>query len=333
VTRVAINGFGRIGRAMFRILAQQPGHGVELVAINDNAKPDTAAHLIRHDTTHGPFSADIRGGDGEIVMGDRRFPLTNLSDPGDYDWRSYGADVVLECTGRYTERSRAELHLGAGAKKVLISAPGKGADITVVLGVNDDSLEGGHRIVSLGSCTTNCLAPMAKVINDSFGVECGWMSTVHSFTNDQRLLDGRHDDLRRARSALGSIIPTKTGAAKALGLVLPELEGKLSGVSLRVPTPNVSLVDLTVLLGGHAAAEDISAEFEKAAAGPMAGVLACNREPLVSSDFLGHPASCIYDAGMTMVAGGRLAKVFGWYDNEWAFAHRMLDVADLMGAS
>ena len=331
-TRIAINGFGRIGRAMFRILGLEPNRPVEIAAINGTASTETAAHLVRRDTTHGRYPVDVRAADGALLVEGKSIPHMNVPNPSDYDWGKQGVDIVLECTGKYTSADKARIHLSAGAGKVIVSAPAAGADATVVAGVNEESLAQEHKVISIGSCTTNCLAPMAKVLHDSFGIDCGWMSTIHSFTNDQRILDGRHSDLRRGRAAHGSVIPTRTGAAKAIGLVIPELEGKLSGIALRVPTPNVSLVDLTVLLKGKADDKAVNQRFKEASDGAMSGVLAYNTEPLVSVDFNGNPASCVFDATQTKVADGKLAKVLGWYDNEWGFACRMLDIAALAGS-
>ncbi len=315
---------------MFRLL-QENDRNLELVAVNDNAPLETAAHLVRYDTTFGRFSQEVQARDGTLVVNGKSYAFSNIQDPADYGWNAHGIDIVLECTGRFTSKEKALAHLNAGARKVIMSAPTEGADATIVLGVNEAALAPEHQVISIGSCTTNCLAPVVKVLNDSFGIRCGWMSTIHSYTNDQRLLDGRHADLRRARAATGSIIPTKTGAAKAIGLVLPELSGKLSGVSVRVPTRNVSLVDLTVLLEKKATPEEINVAMMKNAEGPMKDILVCNNEPLVSIDFNGNPASSIFDMTQTMVTRETLAKVFAWYDNEWGFSNRMLDMAELVG--
>lgn len=330
VGRIAINGFGRIGRAALRAALETPRDDLEIVAINARGPTGTAAHLLRYDSTHGTLRESVSAEDGAITVAGKRISHLTAETPEGLDWGALGIDVVLECTGTMTTREAAAAHLSAGAGRVLVSAPAKGADHTVVYGVNHQGLRPEHRVVSCGSCTTNCLAPVAMVIQREFGIECGWMNTIHAYTKDQQLLDSRHADLRRARAATESIIPTKTGAAGAIGLVLPELDGRLSGIAVRVPTKNVSLVDLTVLLSAEADADAINAAFLRASQGPLRGVLAHNTEPLVSVDFNHHPASGIFDATQTRVTQGRLAKVLAWYDNEWGFANRMLDVAALL---
>lgn len=328
--RIAINGFGRVGRAAFRALAESPRDDLEVVALNARGPARTAAHLLKYDSTHGTLPRAVEAEDDAIIVEGRRCAYLTAEDPADIDWGGLGVDVVLECTGKRTGREAASVHLAGGAKRVLISAPGKDSDHTVVFGVNHAALRPEHRVVSCGSCTTNCLAPVAMVLHRELGIECGWMNTIHAFTKDQSLLDTRHSDLRRARAATESIIPTKTGAADAIGLVLPELKGRLSGIAVRVPTKNVSLVDLTVLLGREAGPDAINAAFRQAADGELKGVLVCNTEPLVSVDFNHHPASAILDETQTRVTRGRLAKVLAWYDNEWGFSNRMLDVAALL---
>ncbi|MCY4157263.1 MAG: type I glyceraldehyde-3-phosphate dehydrogenase [Gammaproteobacteria bacterium] len=325
--RIAINGYGRIGRCVLRALYEGPHRGaLRIVAINDLGDTSTNAHLTRFDTAHGRFGPDIAvDGDALVVDGDRIRVLAERS-PGQLPWAELGVDAVLECTGLFSTREKAGAHLEAGAKRVVISAPaGKDIDATVVYGVNHDVLRSRHTLVSNASCTTNCLAPLAKVLHAVVGIEHGIMNTVHSYTNDQVLTDVYHKDLRRARSATQSMIPTKTGAAAAVGLVLPELDGRLDGFSVRVPTINVSLVDLTFRASRATTAEEIDAAMQAAAGGELQGVLAVNDEPLVSIDFNHCPYSSVYDSGMTKVLGGDLVKVCSWYDNEWGFANRMLD--------
>ncbi len=325
--RIAINGYGRIGRCILRALYEEGKRGaLQIVAINDLGDTNTNVHLTRYDTAHGRFGAEVAmEGDDMLVDGDRVRVLAER-DPGQLPWAELGVDAVLECTGLFRTRDRAGAHLSAGAGRVVISAPaGKEVDATVVYGVNHDILRSNHSIISNASCTTNCLAPLAKVLHEAVGIEQGIMNTVHSYTNDQVLTDVYHKDLRRARSATQSMIPTRTGAAAAVGLVLPELDGRLDGFSVRVPTINVSLVDLTFRASRTTTVEEIDSAMRAAAEGELNGVLAFNDEPLVSTDFNHCPYSSVYDAGMTKVLGGDLVKVCSWYDNEWGFANRMLD--------
>jgi len=328
---VAINGYGRIGRNVLRALYEyNRTNEIRIVAINDLGDPDTNAHLTRHDTAHGRFGAEVSvDGDAMVVNGDRIRVLAER-DPSRLPWGELGVDVVMECTGLFASKDKAAAHLGAGARKVLISAPA-GKDLpTIVYGVNHGTLESGDDVVSNASCTTNCLAPLVKPIHDAIGIEHGLMTTIHAYTNDQVLTDVFHKDLRRARSATMSQIPTKTGAAAAVGLVLPELDGKLDGFAMRVPTINVSVVDLTFIAGRETGVEEINRTVREASEGELAGVLAYNDEPLVSIDFNHSPASSTFDAGLTKVSG-RLVKVLAWYDNEWGFSNRMLDTARVLG--
>ncbi|MGK7296275.1 MAG: type I glyceraldehyde-3-phosphate dehydrogenase [Candidatus Wenzhouxiangella sp. M2_3B_020] len=325
--KVAINGYGRIGRNVLRALYEyKRTDDIQIVAINDLGDPQTNAHLTKYDTAHGPFDADVSvEGDKMLVNGG---PIQVLAerDPSKLPWKDMGIDVVMECTGLFASKDKASAHLEAGARKVLISAPA-GKDLpTIVYGVNHDSLSDGDDVVSNASCTTNCLAPLVKPIHDEIGVETGLMTTIHAYTNDQVLTDVYHKDLRRARSATMSQIPTKTGAAAAVGLVLPELDGKLDGFAMRVPTINVSVVDLTFIAGRETSVDEINQTVRKAAEGELKGVLGYNDEPLVSIDFNHNPASSTFDAGLTKVSG-RLVKVLAWYDNEWGFSNRMLDTA------
>ena len=324
--RIAINGYGRIGRNVLRALYESGRTGeLQVVAVNDLGNAEILAHLTRYDTAHGPFpgTVEVRG-DALVVNGDA-IRVCAERDPARLPWKELGVDVVLECTGLFTSRDKAGKHLEAGAGRVVVSAPADGVDATVVYGVNHDVLRPQHQVISNASCTTNCLAPLAKVLHDSFGIEQGLMTTVHAYTNDQVLTDVYHTDLRRARSATQSMIPTKTGAAAAVGLVLPQLKGKLDGFAIRVPTINVSLVDLTFTAGRDVTAEAIHDAVRAAAQGPLKGVLAYSDAPLVSVDYNHNPASSTYDATMTKVIDGRLVKVCAWYDNEWGFSNRMLD--------
>ena len=327
--KVAINGFGRIGRMVLR--AHYEGgkkHGLQFVAINDLGDAKTNAHLLQYDTAHGRFPSAVRVDGDSIVVGDERIKVIAERDPSKLPWKQLGVDIVLECTGLFTSKAKAGAHLQAGAKKVIISAPGdKDVDRTVVFGVNHQSLKAGDTVISNASCTTNCLAPLVKAIDDRIGVTCGLMNTIHSFTNDQVLTDVYHKDLRRARSAVQNMIPTKTGAAAAVGLVLPHLNGKLDGYSIRVPTINVSIVDLTFVAKRATSVEEVNKAVKQACEGDLKGVLEYNSEPLVSSDFNHNPASSIFDASLTRVSEGTLVKVSSWYDNEWGFSNRMLDVA------
>lgn len=324
-TKVAINGFGRVGRLFLRALVKS-GADLEVVAVNDLTDAATLAHLLKFDSVHGVWPGEVGHIDDEILFEGRRIKSLSAADVSLLPWRELGVDVVAECSGRYTERAKAVQHLDQGAKKVLISAPAKDPDLTVVMGVNDTDYDPAHHhIISNASCTTNCLAPVVKVLLDSFGIEQGFMTTVHAFTNDQRILDLPHKDLRRARAASLSIIPTSTGAARAIGLVLPELKGKLDGFSLRVPVPDGSVVDLVVTLERDSTAEEVNAAVKAAAEGPLASVLRYTDEPIVSSDIVGDPHSSIFDSALTMVMG-RQAKVVIWYDNEWGFTNRMVEL-------
>jgi glyceraldehyde 3-phosphate dehydrogenase len=323
--RVGINGFGRIGRNFFRALHGM-GADVEVVALNDLGDANTMAHLLRYDSNLGPFDGDVELGDGVIRAGGQEMKMLSERDPAALPWGELGADVVLESTGFFTTREGGQKHLDAGAKKVVISAPATDPDITLVLGVNDDEYDAAsHHIVSNASCTTNCVAPMAKVLHELAGIESGFMTTIHAYTNDQQVLDLPHKDLRRARAAAINLIPTSTGAAKAIGLVLPELKGKVDGVSVRAPVPTGSVTDLVVTLGREASVEEVNGAFQTAAAGPLEGILQYSTDPLVSSDIKGNPYSCIFDSQLTM-AHGRLVKVFGWYDNEWGYSCRLVDL-------
>jgi glyceraldehyde 3-phosphate dehydrogenase len=341
-TRIAINGFGRIGRCVARVLLASKQRELELVAINDLTSPDVLAHLLSFDTVHGRFGEDqgIAAREGAIAVGDRVIPVYAEKDPSKLPWKQLQVDVVLECTGLFRDRKSASEHLKAGAKRVIISAPAESKpgeqdiDGTFCVGINTDQFDPQkHYIVSNASCTTNCLAPMAKVLDEQFGIQKGHMVTVHSYTNDQRLLDLPHKDLRRARAAAESMIPSSTGAAKAIGLVLPNLKGKLDGTAIRVPTPNVSLTCLTALVRTPTTKEQVNQALRDAAEGPLRGVLAFEPRPLVSSDFMSDAHSCTIDAQQTQVVGGDLVEVHGWYDNEWGFSNRMVDLAKMMGSA
>ncbi len=329
--RVAINGFGRIGRLVLRAAAEAGRNDVQVIGVNDLGSVEANAHLLRYDSVHGRYPKDVSVNGDSIDVGSGPIKVTAERDPAQLPWGELGVDVVLECTGIFTKRADAAKHIAAGARKVLISAPSGDADQTVVYGVNHDMLKAGHEVVSNASCTTNCLAPVAKVINDAIGIERGFMTTVHAYTGDQPVLDTLHKDLHRARAAASSMIPTSTGAARAVGLVLPELAGKLDGTAIRVPTPNVSLVDLTFTAARNTSVEEINGTISAAAAGPLSGVLATNDEPLVSIDFNHSPASSTFDLGQTQVVEGRFIRVLSWYDNEWGFSNRMSDVAALLG--
>ena len=330
--RVGINGFGRIGRNVLRAIAENGRTDVQVVGVNDLAPPATNAHLLRYDSVHGRFPGQVTMEGDTLDVGTGPIKVTAERDVAKLPWGDLGVDLVMECTGIFTARDKAAAHLGAGAKKVLISAPGENADLTVVFGVNHKDLKAEHTVVSNASCTTNCLAPVAKVLNDTVGIIRGHMTTIHSFTNDQSLLDVFHKDLRRARAATASMIPTSTGAAKAVGLVLPELKGKLDGVAIRVPTMNVSMVDLTFNAGRSTSVEEVNEALKAAANGPLAGVLAVTDEPLVSIDFNHWPASSTVDLLSTKVVDGQLVRIATWYDNEWGFSCRMGDTAALMGS-
>jgi glyceraldehyde 3-phosphate dehydrogenase len=331
VPRVAINGFGRIGRLGLRAMLQRHKDDLNVVAINDMADLRTNAHLFRYDSTYGIYPGEIEVGEGVLKIDGRNLVVLNQKDPSRLPWRQLSIDIVIESTGVFTDAAQVRAHLDAGAKKVIITAPAKDEDITVVLGVNDSEYNPRkHHIVSNASCTTNCLAPVAKVLHDHFGIERGLMTTTHAYTNDQRILDLTHKDLRRARAAAVNIVPTSTGAAKAIGLVMPELKGKLHGLSLRVPTPTVSVVDLVVDLKKSASVEDINGALKKAANGKMHGILEYCDEPLVSSDFRGNSASAIVDGLSTVTLEGKMAKILAWYDNEWGYSCRVGDLATLM---
>ncbi len=323
MTKVAINGFGRIGRLTFKNLLNK--EGIEVVAINDLTDTKTLAHLLKYDSVHGRFPGMVSATDTGIVVNGREIRVYAEKEPAKLPWGELGIDIVLESTGRFVDPEGAGGHLQAGAKKVVISAPAKGDIPTVVLGVNEEILTGEETIVSNASCTTNCLAPMAKVLDEAFGIEKGYISTIHAYTADQRLQDAPHKDLRRARAAAYSIVPTSTGAAKAVGLVLPHLKGKLDGVAMRVPIPDGSLTDLTVVLKKEATAEEINAAMKAAAEGPMKGILEYTEDPIVSIDIVGNPHSCIFDSLMTS-ANGTLVKVVGWYDNEAGYSNRAADL-------
>ncbi|MGH7005528.1 MAG: type I glyceraldehyde-3-phosphate dehydrogenase [Alphaproteobacteria bacterium] len=330
--RVAINGFGRIGRLVLRAAYESKRKDVEFVGINDLGSPADNAHLLKYDSVHGTFPGDVTAKGDSIDLGGGPIKITAERDPTKLPWKSLGVDVVMECTGIFTKREQAAKHLEAGAKKVLISAPAEGADLTVVYGVNHQQLNNNHGIVSNASCTTNCLAPVAKVMNDAIGIERGYMTTIHAYTGDQSTVDTLHKDLRRARAAAVSMIPTSTGAAKAVGLVLPELKGKLDGTSVRVPTPNVSLIDFKFDAKRNVTVEDVNEAAKKAAAaGPLKGIFTVNTAQLVSIDFNHNPASCTFDLTQTQVVDGRFVRVLAWYDNEWGFSNRMSDVAVVMG--
>ncbi len=324
--RVGINGFGRIGRNFFR--AQHAlGADIEVVALNDLGDAKTMAHLLRYDSTLGPFQGEVELADGVLRAAGEEVRMFSERDPGALPWGDLGVDVVLESTGFFTDREGAGKHLAAGAKKVLISAPAKDPDITVVLGVNDGEYDpASHHIVSNASCTTNCVAPLAKVLNDLAGIQSGFMTTIHAYTQDQNLQDAPHKDLRRARAAAINLVPTSTGAAKAIGLVLPDLQGKLDGVAVRAPVPTGSLTDLVVTLGRETTADEVQDAYRAAAAGPLEGILQFSEDPIVSTDIVGNAYSCIYDSPLTMVHGSTV-KVFGWYDNEWGYSCRLVDVA------
>ena len=329
--RIGINGFGRIGRTIFRAAYAQANRDFEIVHINDLTDTKTLAHLLKYDSVHGRFNHDVEAADGAIVVDGRTISVSAVKNPAELPWKTKEVDIVFECSGVFTARAGAEGHLKAGARKVLISAPATDEDITVVYGVNHMKIDKAqHKIISNGSCTTNCLAPVAKVINDLAGIKRGLMTTVHSYTNDQNILDLPHKDLRRARAAGVSMIPTSTGAAKAIGLVMPELKGKMHGLAIRVPTPNVSLVDVTFEVARPVTVEEVNNALRKAANGPLKGVLGYTEEPLVSIDFNGDNHSSFVDGSSTAVMEGTMVKILSWYDNETGFSWRMLDVARLL---
>ncbi|MBN9662028.1 MAG: type I glyceraldehyde-3-phosphate dehydrogenase [Acidobacteria bacterium] len=327
--KVAINGFGRIGRNVLRAGINNPG--IEFVATNDLTDTKTLAHMLKYDSVLGPLHADVKATEDSIVVNGKAIKVFSSKDPGAIDWSSLGAEIVIESTGRFTDAEQAKAHLKGTVKKVIISAPAKNEDITLVLGVNDDKYDASkHNIISNASCTTNCLAPFVKVLHEKFGVDRGSMTTIHSYTNDQNVLDFPHKDLRRARAAAINMIPTSTGAAKAISLVMPELKGKLDGYAMRVPTPDVSVVDLVVILNNATTAEAINAELKAAAEGPLKGILAYTDDPVVSSDMLKNPNSSIVDGQLTKVIGGTLAKVVSWYDNEWGYSCRVVDLCNFL---
>ena len=326
---VAINGFGRIGRLVFRAAVEQGG--IEVKAINDLTDAKTLAHLLKYDSTHGRFAGEVQADGDHLIVNGTTIRILAERDPANLPWGEFGVDFVLESTGFFTDADGARAHIEAGAKRVVISAPAKGEDITVVMGVNDDALEAGHTIISNASCTTNCLAPMAKVLHEQFGVVKGMMNTIHSYTGDQRLLDAPHSDMRRARSAALSMIPTTTGAAVAVGKVLPVLNGKLEGLSIRVPTPDGSLTDFTAILDKETNAEEINAAFKAAAGGALSGILEYSEDPLVLADIVGNPHSCVFDALSTNVLEGNMVKILGWYDNEWGYSSRCVDLLNKLG--
>ncbi|HUJ36680.1 MAG TPA: type I glyceraldehyde-3-phosphate dehydrogenase [Hyphomicrobium sp.] len=330
--KVAISGFGRIGRNVLRAAAEAKRRDLEFIAINDLVPAKDNAHLFKYDSVHGTFPGEVKVEGNAIDVG-LGAPIKVLAekDPAKLPWKDLGVDIVMECTGIFTDKDKAKVHLDAGAKRVLVSAPSKGADLTVVYGVNHEKLSGEHKVVSNASCTTNCLAPVAKVLNDLVGIQSGYMTTIHAYTNDQRILDQAHKDMRRARAAALSMIPTSTGAAAAVGLVLPELKGKLDGTAIRVPTPNVSVVDLKFLPGRETTVAEINKAMQHAAAQQLKGILGYVTDELVSIDFNHSPYSSNFDSTQTQIVGGRLARVLAWYDNEWGFSNRMLDTAVAMG--
>jgi glyceraldehyde 3-phosphate dehydrogenase len=328
--KVAISGFGRIGRNILRAIAETKRTDVQVVAINDLAKTKDNAHLFKYDSVHGRFPGDVRVDGDTIDVGTGPIRVLAERDPKKLPWKDLGIDIVMECTGIFTEREKAAMHLEAGAKRVLISAPGKGADLTVVYGVNHDKLTGDHKVVSNASCTTNCLAPVAKVLNELCGIKSGFMTTIHAYTNDQQVLDQVHSDMRRARAAALSMIPTSTGAAAAVGLVLPELKGKLDGTAIRVPTPNVSVIDLKFIPGRETAVDEINTAMRHAAGQQLKGVLGVTDEPNVSIDFNHNANSSTFDLTQTQIVDGKLVRVLSWYDNEWGFSNRMSDTAAAM---
>ncbi len=329
--KVAINGFGRIGRLVLRAILENRRTDIKVVAVNDLGSIADNAHLFKYDSVHGPFPGTVEILSNGLKINDHAIKVLAIPDPAALPWEDLGIDVALECSGRFTKREEAAQHLSAGAKKVLISAPAEGADLTVVWGVNDKDLKPSHKVVSNASCTTNCLAPVAYVLHKNMGIEHGFMTTIHSYTGDQKLVDTLHKDLRRARAAAVSMIPASTGAAKAVGLVLPELKGKLDGTAVRVPTPNVSLIDLKFVSKRPTSKDEINKVMAEAAEGELKGVLTVNNEPLVSVDFNHHPASSIFDLTETHVIEGKFCRILSWYDNEWGFSNRMADTAVAMG--
>ncbi len=330
--RVGVNGFGRIGRNFFRALAGSAGSDIEIVAVNDLTDTATLAHLLKYDTVLGRLGKTVTSGEGSITVDGSEMKVLSERDPSALPWGDLGCDIVLESTGRFTSRDAASQHLSAGAKKVIISAPAKGEDITIVMGVNDGDYDpAAHHVISNASCTTNCVAPMAKVLDESFGIVRGLMTTIHAYTNDQVILDFPHSDLRRARAAAQNIIPTTTGAAKATALVLPQLKGKLDGIAMRVPVPDGSVTDLVVTLNAEPSAAEVNAAFKAAADGPLKDILVYTEDPIVSSDIVGSPASCTFDSSLTMTSGP-VVKIIGWYDNEWGYSSRLVDLVGLVGS-
>ena len=327
MTKIGINGFGRIGRLILRALLENYKDKIQVVAINDLGSIETNAHLIKYDSTHGTLNHDVKTSKDGFEISNQKIKVFAEKDPGKISWGKVGADVVLECTGIFLDKSSAQNHIKGGAKKVIISAPAKEVDFTIVQGVNSNELKKNHNVISNGSCTTNCLAPVAMVLENNFGIEYGYMTTIHSYTGDQKLLDTLHKDLRRARSTEGSMIPTSTGAAKALSLVLPSLKGKLDGTAIRVPTPNVSLIDFTVVTKKEVSADTINDAMSKASQNSLKGILGINKKPLVSKDFNHDPHSSIFDITQTQVIKGKFSRVLSWYDNEWGFSNRMCDTA------
>jgi glyceraldehyde 3-phosphate dehydrogenase len=329
--RVAINGFGRIGRNVLRAIHESGRKDIQVVAVNDLGPVETNAHLLRYDSVHGRFPHEVTVNGDQISVGAEKFKVCAVRDPAQLPWKELGVDIALECTGIFTSKEKASAHLAAGAKRVLVSAPGDGVDLTVVYGVNHDKISKDHIVVSNASCTTNCLAPVAMVLNNAFGIEKGFMTTIHAYTGDQPTLDTMHKDLYRARAAAMSMIPTSTGAAKAVGLVLPELKGKLDGVSIRVPTPNVSVIDFKFVSKKPVTVDEVNAALVAAADGPLKGILAYTKEPLVSIDLNHNPASSTFALDQTKVIEGNLVRVMSWYDNEWGFSNRMSDTAVAFG--
>jgi glyceraldehyde 3-phosphate dehydrogenase len=331
--KIGVNGFGRIGRNFFRA-AKRQGADLDFVAVNDITDARTLAHLLKYDSVLGTYDGDVSAGDAAITVDGDELRVLAERDPANLPWKELGAEIVIESTGLFTDREKAAKHLEAGAQKVVISAPAKGEDLTVVLGVNDDMYDPAtHHVISNASCTTNCVAPMTKVLDDAFGVEQGFMTTIHAYTNDQQILDLPHKDLRRARAAAINIIPTTTGAAKAAGIVLPHLKGKLDGISMRVPVPDGSVTDLVATVRGDVSKEAVNEAFRAAAdSGPLAGKLVYTEDPIVSSDIVGTPASCTFDALSTMVMGSTV-KIVGWYDNEWGYSNRLVDLVRLVASS
>ena len=327
MTKIGINGFGRIGRLILRALLENYKDKIQVVAINDLGSIETNAHLIKYDSTHGTLNHDVKTSKDGFEISNQKIKVFAEKDPAKVPWDKVGADVVLECTGIFLDKSSAQNHIKGGAKKVIISAPAKEVDFTIVQGVNSKELKKDHNIISNGSCTTNCLAPVAMVLENNFGIEYGYMTTIHSYTGDQKLLDTLHKDLRRARSTEGAMIPTSTGAAKALSLVLPSLKGKLDGTAIRVPTPNVSLIDFTVVTKKEVSADTINDAMSKASQNSLKGILGINKKPLVSKDFNHNPHSSIFDVTQTQVIKGKFSRVLSWYDNEWGFSNRMCDTA------